>query len=485
MYRLHKEYGIFNVRINENTIWFPDDGYEMDEALVGGLSSPTTTPRDASEDCLQIFQTVRHFVDRDMPYSWLGNEILDDLYRRIVSRHIDSWPYNVVSLCHLLQVDANESSSFWSTIEVQKDFYIRFETTHESSKLNLQDIKDYLYADAFLHSKKSSSSQYELFQEVITAISRTDHDDKWISVAGYHIFQSHMQKRHASNVGRGLMWQLPGSRIDLDITSPIRETLRFQVPYHIGHGLISISYLRKLAPLSFDPTVLEAFLTYCYEVRGPIGLAGVYIATKNLEKLAQLFNLRFDASQLRKPGTSLPRGFTHERRYLLAVHESAKLFPVDRNTGIVSKDDTQQSLAQFLSEHFDKDAQIDIATEHDPASLLTRVVEPQPDPSSDGSIKPSTSSLHFEFGRRQYGNEDDTLGRTRSWVKQEREAKRRRGNRGDIQPTVFAQQPSNTCIQPSERSRNLQSTASTSSSSSSNPSEISTVPVSLYDDSNP
>jgi hypothetical protein len=438
---LHEEYRLYSRDINKNTVYFLNDDYDANEIVFGGLCTPSADPLDAFEDSFQIFHTVRCFVNRDLPHSWLGNDTLDDLYRRAILDNRKSWHWDVVALCRHLETDpSTRSNELWSTLEIQKDFDIRFETANETSNLNSQDVMDYLYADAFLHSRKSAGNRSELYQKSVVALSQGIRDGKWISVAGYHLFRNHMKKRHASQIGSTLEGQLPGSRIGPSFTSPISVSLQFQVPYHAGHGLINFRYLRGLIPMSFDLSILEALHSHCYEVRGPRGLGGVYIAIQHLERLPHWFKLN-DIRLVEPRDTSL-EDFTSGKWYLLAPHESANLFPVDRLTGTVSLSGSRLPLAQFLSQYFDKETVHEAATEHSLAVLLAKESEMPVDHSCDGSVKPSTEdSVRFEFGRRTIGA-PETIGapatdlRVREWV-YEREKKRRRRNRADIQPTIF------------------------------------------------
>jgi hypothetical protein len=457
VYILHSKYYLFHGRIGKNTIYFPDERYKVDEVLLDIFSSPATfldeskspdknykadvsspaTLLHGSKDCLQIFRTIQEFVGTDLPYPWLGDETLDHLYKRVTSDKTNSWP-DVVSLCDHLQIDPYApESDFWTTIEVRKDFHIRFETAYESSKLSLYDVKNYLYADAFLQCRRSRDDHSQLFKKAISAMSQTDPDGNWISVAAYQIFTTHMERRHGSYIGRALAWELPASRIDEGIPSPIKIDMKLQVPYHAAHGLINVSYLRHFASLSFDPNILKTILHNCYEVRGVAGIGGVYVSIDHLSWLEDQLKLQLDRSKLTVPRDKSLYAITHDKSFLIAPNEFTILFPVDRETSIVQMPGSQQSLAEFLAENFDEEAKIDAAMEHNPELLSEKVIELQPDDSYEGSIKPSTISGHmFEFGKRTYDNEESkSLDRTESWVDQRR-VTRRKIRRGDMYPGI-------------------------------------------------
>jgi hypothetical protein len=121
-------------------------------------------------------------------------------------------------------------------------------------------------------------------------------------------------------------------------------------------------------------------------------------------------------------------------------------FLVDCQPEIVHLYGSRRPLARFLQEYLTEEAQVDTTSGHCPALLLAKVVLPEPDRSYEGSIRASTISEHFEFGRRDYG----AIEKAKSWV-DEAPKRRRRMDTGDILLTTFTRQPSTSWFQPTEQ----------------------------------
>jgi hypothetical protein len=434
-----------------------DPDCNLDNILLSGFSEASTDMTRAKNDCFQVFRTIREFLDQGPkpPRCWTGDEHLDRLWHHLSERGSDSWPCTAQEICRLSDISTSPDAGEPKTISVSKTFNFRHSSDQDVSYLLADDVKEYLSKDAVRCAGKAPSLGQikSLTHEAFTALEPCIRDGR-ITVKDYWYFREHLKERHSKHsLGLRLFMSLPNHYY---IKKPIRFNISFPLPYLSRYGLINLEYLRNLASMGFNPSILQHLLPHCYEVRGFPEARGVYISIEHLDLITERLGLRAEEEHGFDAANTLLEDYTYEDWYLLAPNPMSKLFPVQRSTNQVltsPSPPTYTPLRRFLEDHFEAKCYLDSQVIHDPEKLFVAdaVTEKVLPHSCGGSVEAASDDSQVLRFRRSHLPKPSLLvdikekrraDATDAWLLEQEEARsvrRRRhtGNRADIMPTDF------------------------------------------------
>ncbi|KAG9249396.1 uncharacterized protein F5Z01DRAFT_669320 [Emericellopsis atlantica] len=426
--------GIYHRNIDLDTICITDNP-DLCDVVITEFSKFSRDYRDAISDCRQIFQLLHEFIGgKDVPPSWLGSKYLGDLWARFIdTRH--AWDISVKEIYEKLQLGSTQGAKSWDTIKVSRSFSIRFTSVSRTSYLDADDVRSYLrFAAVALYPIAAHDSKIIGLQRKMEDLLSKAERDGQISIADYHVFETHLECKYGCTYGKALADELPESHIR-GSRSPLSILLTLKVPYHSRYGLANLNRLIRFAP-ALEPALQS---TDKYEIKGPLGLSGIFVPSTDLHAHMRTAGLQttMDATQSRD--CSLDR-YKLPDWSLVTSNELAQLYPVDKAGTVLLEDGSTENLGKYLALFADRKDYLDIATTHRLSSTDNRNGNDIDNISLFSSI--NTTSFPFQFGRRagfKPGASDlrlsaDTRGsRTQRWI--DGHAMPRRRMKGDIEPT--------------------------------------------------
>ncbi|KAK1657669.1 hypothetical protein BDP55DRAFT_684987 [Colletotrichum godetiae] len=387
---------------------FSTSVYDCDQLYISGFSEASVlTEERAKKDCLAIFKVVRTFLREEPDIAWLSNEHLDPLWR-MMFRNERAWSTTAIGLCEQMNLTQEDGSEMWTLMTISRHVNIRSKTEKSEVWLKADDIREYVSLEVM---KRKLATPAAAQKDVDTAVSALKHyvRDDYISRLDFDRFSLHMARHHAKYLGVEHLFQ-PGIASSSSQSPPILvASVGVKLPYHARYGLISLSGLMKIAPISSPdaiPGAIVDLLTKCYEIRGHC--AGTYVSVGELEELAGLLGLEYpDGVILDRYDRSLEH-YTHSKGwFLLSPHESSELVPVTRETHLVSG---RSSLGSYLKEHMSH-TPLDAMVEQSPQDLIAH--QGYSNAVHSCTISSSDDSVAFAFSNSKRKVEST---RTEDWV---------------------------------------------------------------------
>lgn len=232
---------IYRLKICVDTVFCPNDvEIDVENLVVGGLTSISTDPRHAVSDCYQIFQLVRTLVgNRRLPNSWIGNETLDNLLT-MSNDPRSAWTYSVQDVCQQIGTNLADKNELWSSVTAQRTLKFRLVPNGQNHYLRAEDVKNYLRLAAIIHlpgviNREKCRSICSMAFHALSHVER----DGFIDIADYQVFAAHLKHRHDSDLGVSLALALPSSGISTrNLTIDLNMALK--LPYQPHYGLVNL-----------------------------------------------------------------------------------------------------------------------------------------------------------------------------------------------------------------------------------------------------